>query len=507
MIVFVRRINDKSQVKNEKSGRKGFLPVNVFYFAALSLFCSLFSGLGILEPCLAAPLVPGDWQLTWSDEFDSGPIPEFPNPNNWGYESGYVRNKEWQYYTDSIQNAYCQDGFLHIEAHQHPPGTYPTGSEIGQDGSISSASLKSKGLVEYQYGWLEMRARIDIQWGSWPAFWTLGSTGEWPDNGECDIMEYYRDMLKFNVAWWKTGDARWTARWDSVTVYVSSLPPEWPHEFHVWAMEWTPDYVKLYMDGILYNTWDSSLDDNGDGDTSVEGFQQPHYIILNQAIGGTAGGDASGVVYPTNYEIDYVRWYQLDMSGPMEHYAKGETTTSGIVDGSFADTTDSDDVYEQITEIQSGGNPSNQYSFLEHTWTINIGTAPNPVLFVEAYHTANSEGDDFVFAYSSDNFKFNDVITVTKTSDDNIAQGAALPDSLTGTVYIRVMDADRSQGNSTLDTIYVDKLFIYTGTADLNIDGKVDLQDVAELSRDWQMTYEMNALLDIVNNWLYGTSR
>lgn len=55
-----------------------------------------------------------------------------------------------------------------------------------------------------------MRARIDTRWGSWPAFRSLGVNGEWPDNGECDIMEYYRGMLKFNVAWWKTGDARWT---------------------------------------------------------------------------------------------------------------------------------------------------------------------------------------------------------------------------------------------------------------------------------------------------------
>ncbi len=263
----------------------------------------------------AAPPSTGNWTLIWSDEFDNGSTPEYPNPNNWGYENGYVRNQEWQYYTNSIQNAYCQDGFLHIEAHKHPPGTYPTGSYTGQDGSISSASLKSRNKVEHQYGWLEMRGRIDIQWGSWPAFWSLGINGEWPDNGECDIMEYYRDMLKFNVAWWKTGDARWTPRWDGETVYVSSFPSGWENQFHVWAMEWSPYYVRLYMDGVLYNTWDSSQDDNGDGDTSIEGFQQPHYIILNQAIGGKAGGDASGVVYPTNYEVDYVRWYQ-DLSQP-----------------------------------------------------------------------------------------------------------------------------------------------------------------------------------------------
>ena len=264
--------------------------------------------LSIVSGAFADPPA-GNWTLIWSDEFDSGSTPEYPNPANWSYEEGYKRNQEWQYYTNALQNAYCQDGLLHIEAHQHPAGTYPTGSYTGQDGSISSASLKSVNKVEYQYGWLEMRARIDTRWGSWPAFWTLGTNGGWPDGGECDIMEYYRGMLKFNVAWWKTGDPTWTPRWDSATVYVSSLASGWADGFHKWAMEWTPDYVNLYLDGVLYNTWDSSQDDNGDGDTSTEGFQQPHYILLNQAIGGTAGGDASGLTYPTHYEIDYVRWY------------------------------------------------------------------------------------------------------------------------------------------------------------------------------------------------------
>lgn len=271
------------------------------------LYCAIIFGFAAVAVSIAQPPASGNWQLVWSDEFDSGSTPQYPNTSNWGYESGYVRNHEWQYYTNDLQNAYCQDGLLHIKAMKHPAGTYPTGSYTGQDGTISSASLVSRNKVQFQYGWLEMRARIDTQWGSWPAFWTLGFNGEWPDNGECDIMEYYRNMLKFNVAWWKTGDARWTARWDGETVNLSSLHSGWADDFHVWSMEWDVEQVKLYMDGVLYNTWNSSQDS---GDSSIQGFQQPHYIILNQAIGGTAGGDASGLIYPTRYEIDWVRWYQ-----------------------------------------------------------------------------------------------------------------------------------------------------------------------------------------------------
>lgn len=86
---FIRSINGKCQVKSEKSARKGFFPEIAFHFGALFLFCCLLSVSEILEPCLAAPPVPGNWQLIWNDEFDSGPTPEFPNPSNWGYERGY----------------------------------------------------------------------------------------------------------------------------------------------------------------------------------------------------------------------------------------------------------------------------------------------------------------------------------------------------------------------------------------------------------------------------------
>ena len=93
----------------------------------------------------------------------------------------------------------ARTGILHIEAHKHPPGTYRADNYAGQDGNISNASLISRGLVEHKYGWLEMRARIDTQLGSWPAFRTLGATGDSPDCGECDIMEYYQNKLLFNV--------------------------------------------------------------------------------------------------------------------------------------------------------------------------------------------------------------------------------------------------------------------------------------------------------------------
>jgi len=249
----------------------------------------------------------GQWNLFWHDEFDSGKQPQYPDPNSWGYEQGYVRNKEWQYYTKDLRNAYCKDGFLNIAADMHPASTYPKGKHPGQDGSVSSASLTTKGKVEYKYGLLEMRAKIETRPGTWGAWWTMGVKGKWPDKGECDIYEFYQGKLLFNVAWWKQGDGRHKPRWDTVRKPVAKLGPGWAEKFHVWVMQWDKKQVKLYLDGVLYNAWETLLDE---GDDSIKGFQQPHYMIINQAIGGAAGGDASALKYPTSYKVDYVRWYQ-----------------------------------------------------------------------------------------------------------------------------------------------------------------------------------------------------
>lgn len=142
--------------------------------------------------------------------------------------------------------------------------------------------------------------------------------------------------------------------------------------------------------------------------------------------------------------------------------ASSETTVSGTRTGTFAATTASDNVYESIREILSTGNANRRYSFLEHRWTVNVTAGTNPVFFVEAHHTANSEGDDFVFAYSTNGTSFTNMLTVTKTTDDNAAQPFALPANLTGTITIRVQDVDRTRRNAVLDTVFIDDLYIRT---------------------------------------------
>jgi hexosaminidase len=146
--------------------------------------------------------------------------------------------------------------------------------------------------------------------------------------------------------------------------------------------------------------------------------------------------------------------------GDVDDVANGQIPVAGTVNGTYSDTQTSNNGYESITEIESGGKPANRYSYLEHKWTINVTGGSTVTFFVEAYQSTSSDGDNFVFAYSTNDSTYTDMVTVTKTSDDNNTQSYALPSSTSGTVYIRVKDTDQTSGNRNLDTINIDHLFI-----------------------------------------------
>ncbi|MCX6218934.1 glycoside hydrolase family 16 protein [Spirosoma sp.] len=249
------------------------------------------------------------WKLAWSDEFNTTGA---PSAKNWTFENGFVRNNELQWYQPD--NARCENGLLVIEGkrEQRPNPTYKAGSTDWKTSrktiDYTSSSMTTSGLQSFKYGRFEMRGRIDARAGLWPAFWTLGVAGEWPSNGEIDIMEYYKDKLLANVAWGT--DKRWTAEWRSKTKTVASFnDPDWSTKFHVWRMDWTEESIKLYVDDLLLNTVSLTETINKDG-SGINPFHQPHYILLNLAIGGDNGGDPANTPFPTRYEVDYVRVYQ-----------------------------------------------------------------------------------------------------------------------------------------------------------------------------------------------------
>jgi hypothetical protein len=156
---------------------------------------------------------PAGYHLVWHDEFDSDGAPSAANYN---FEHGFQRNEEAQWYEDG--NATVVGGSLVIEARKESV-TNPNYTGSGdwkttrKTAEYTSSSLTTSGKQSFQYGHFEMRARIPTEAGMWPAWWTLGVKGEWPSNGEIDIMEFYKNNLLANVA---CGTAtRWQAKWDS----------------------------------------------------------------------------------------------------------------------------------------------------------------------------------------------------------------------------------------------------------------------------------------------------
>lgn len=281
----------------------------------LLLACCLLSGLNVkaqIDPYSVDPNPPtqiSGYELVWSDEFnDTGK----PNSQNWNYEYGFVRNNEDQWYQES--NANCRDGALQIEGRKERflnPNYNPNSSDWRQKRQYvdyTSASINTMNLQSWQYGRFEIRAKIPAVDGSWPAIWTLGNNYEWPSSGEIDIMEYYDNSILANAAWGTS--TRWVAQWDSSKKpmsYFLNKDAEWANKYHVWRMDWDSENIHLYLDDELLNTIELSKTINP---TGINPFRQPHYILLNLALGGDNGGNPENPDYPVTYYVDYVRVYQ-----------------------------------------------------------------------------------------------------------------------------------------------------------------------------------------------------
>jgi beta-glucanase (GH16 family) len=253
-------------------------------------------------------LTTDNYKLVWADEFNKDGAPD---STTWKFEKGFARNHELQWY--QTQNAICKNGLLVIEVKKEhlPNPKYIAGSDNWKTNrkfiDYTSSSLNTRGQHSWQYGSFVMRARITVAAGLWPAFWTLGINKPWPSNGEIDIMEYYRNKLLANIA---CGTAKpSTAKWYSAHIPVDSLGAKWSKQFHIWRMDWDENAISLFVDDRLLNRVELKDLVNRD-DNNFNPFKQPHYILLNLALGGDNGGDPTQTMFPQRFEVDYVRVYQ-----------------------------------------------------------------------------------------------------------------------------------------------------------------------------------------------------
>jgi beta-glucanase (GH16 family) len=236
----------------------------------------------------------GGWKFSWSNEFNGPAI----DTSVWGYETGYsIRNQELENYTTRPENSRTDNGNLLIQALRDNVSGH----------EYSSASRRTVNRKSWLYGKFEMRAQIDVRQGSWPAWWWLPNTRGWPKGGEIDMMEFYQGKCLFNVM---DGNQKWT----SLTKTVASLGgAAWADNFHVWTWGWDSTKIDLSLDGTLINHYPLANAD-GTGPGGQNPFRQPGYMLVNQAIGGTNGGDPSGTAFPINYRIDWIRVHTLSNS-------------------------------------------------------------------------------------------------------------------------------------------------------------------------------------------------
>lgn len=233
------------------------------------------------------------------------------------------------------------------------------------------------------------------------------------------------------------------------------------------------DFYTVYRSdaGGPYNQISASLVVSEDTDSSVIDNTSYSYVVT--------ATDTSGNESVFSNEV-------FALPGLVTDAPNSELPVLGTILGSTANVASSDDTYQALTEINNGTT-----SLLEHVWVFDVTGAEVVTFYVEAHHTANGEGDDFIFSYSTDDVTYIEMVTVTKTVDDDLAQYYTLPSGLSGTVYVRVHDADGSNGNTQLDTIFIDELVIEseesssvpTAAAEpVPTDGALDVDVNADLS-------------------------
>lgn len=244
---------------------------------------------------------PVAWELVWSDEFEQ-PDGSPPDPSKWNHQQGGAGwgNGELQHYTDSIQNSFIDDGMLVIRAQEE--------EMMGRN--YTSARLNTLFKGDWTYGRFEIRARLPTTQGIWPAFWLLPSRGRYGSGaagGEIDIMELVGSEPGRSYATLHFGNP--AAR--STGYYDLPAGETYSDDFHTFALEWEPEEIRWYVDGILYHSetewFTTARKDAG----HPAPFDQDFHLLVNVAVGGHWPGSPDETsVFPQLMYVDYVRVYQ-----------------------------------------------------------------------------------------------------------------------------------------------------------------------------------------------------
>lgn len=273
--------------------------------------------------------------LVWSDEFDTnGAV----NPVKWHHQTqlpagGSWFNGEVQHYTNELANSSINNGFLKIKAIKEPY------TNQGVTKQYTSARLNSK--FAFQYGRIDVRAKIPVDQGTWPAIWLLGKnvnedggffdaeygTTDWPACGEIDVMEH--GITQSQPTNYVQSAIHTPSSFGNTSNIGGTIASDLVNNFHVYSMNWSPFQITFLLDGVAYYTYNPAVKN-----ASTWPFDAPQYILLNIAMGGIAGTIPASFTDAT-MEVDYVRVYQntlVDTEAPTNFTATLGTVTGSTVE-------------------------------------------------------------------------------------------------------------------------------------------------------------------------------
>lgn len=255
--------------------------------------------------------VPKHYTLVWSDEFD---VDGLPDATKWTHDTSRNKqgwhNNELQYYSaPRAENAVVKNGKLIITARLE---SMTQAADWGGQ-RYTSARLNTRGKADWTYGFFEVRAKLPCGKGTWPAIWTLGSGGRWPDDGEFDIMEFVgSNPLRVQSA------VHTLSAFGAQGVVGDTKAVANPcGEFHRYQMLWTATEAVFGVDDVVHLRYP-----NRATGARQWPFDAPQFALLNVAIGGDLGGPVDDAIFPVTMEVDYVRVYRDVIPPPKRRLVK-----------------------------------------------------------------------------------------------------------------------------------------------------------------------------------------
>jgi beta-glucanase (GH16 family) len=255
------------------------------------------------------------WELVWSDEFETeGRL----DADKWNIDEWPARvvNDEDQAYTARARNLRVENGHLVIEAHKE---------DYGNNAAYTSGRVHTRGKGDFLYGRFEARAMLPRGMGTWPAIWMLPSDpfryattckegdvwqgsetcDAWPNSGEMDILEHVGYEMG-HVHGTVHNRAYYWLNWEQRKgrILLDAVDENW----HIYAMEWSPERIDVFVDDTLYFTY---VNENKDWKSWP--YDHKFHLILNIAVGGVwgrAGGGIDDRIFPQRMLVDYVRVYR-----------------------------------------------------------------------------------------------------------------------------------------------------------------------------------------------------